>query len=120
MVQALYPVVSSPESIRFKGELSSKSGISKATFDLPYLAYKGYRFDELSLKASLGNVDEITQFYAKNIEGDGFALSDVSLVTRNESELLQAKISGQLGNYLNGIFQLIFHFNNFKRNRVSN
>ena len=115
LVQALYPVVSSPESIRFKGELSSKSGVSKATFDLPYLAYKGYRFDELSLKASLGNVDEITQFYAKNIEGEGFALSDVSLVTRNESELLQAKISGQLGKLSKRDFSADFSFQQFQK-----
>jgi hypothetical protein len=115
LVQALYPVVNSPESIRFKGKLSSKSGVSKATFDLPYLAYKGYRFDELSLKASLGDVDEITQFYAKNIEGDGFALSDVSLVTRNESELLQAKISGQLGKLSKRDFSADFSFQQFQK-----
>ena len=30
LVKALYPVVNSPENIRFKGELSAQSGVSKA------------------------------------------------------------------------------------------
>ncbi len=110
LVQALYPVVSSPESIRFKGELSSKSGVSNATFDLPYLAYKGYRFDAISLSSSLKNADEITRFHAKTIAGDNFALEDVFLVTRNDNEQLGGKLSGQLGKLNKRDFSVDFSF----------
>ena len=115
LVQALYPAVTSPESIRFQGELSSKPGVSNASFDLPYLAYKGYRFDAISLRTSLKNGDEITQFDAKKIESEGFTLSNVSLVTRNENEQLQAKISGKLGESTKRDFSADFAFQQYQQ-----
>ena len=44
LVQTLYPVVNSPESIRFKGELSSKSGFPKQ-----YLIYPIWRIKAIVL-----------------------------------------------------------------------
>ena len=42
-------------------------------------------------------------------------MSDVSLVTRNESELLQAKISGQLGKLSKRDFSADFSFQQFQK-----
>ena len=97
VVKALYPKVVAPENIRFKGELSAQQEQSNFEFDLPYIAYLGYRFQDISFTSSLKNLNEITYFQAKKIEGKNFTLANVFLTTRNENNQLKGALAGQFG-----------------------
>ena len=114
ILTALYPGIDTQKNIQFSGELSTSIGISSFDFALPFIAYKGYQFEDISLTSSLKNQNEIAHFEAGNIQGKGFKLSNVFLITKNKDDLLFGSIGGQFGFDQSNNFALSFHINKNK------
>lgn len=96
-LQALYPAVETPNNIRLKGDISSKKGMSNFSIDLPYVVFKGYTVEGLSLKTSSDKAKELTQFKAERLRGKNINISRVELITKEGDDNLKGFFKGQFG-----------------------
>jgi hypothetical protein len=96
-LQALYPGLETPNNIRLKGDISAKKGVSNFSIDLPYIVFKGYTVEGLSLKTSSDKANELTQFKAERLKGKNFNISRVELITNEGDDNLKGFFKGQFG-----------------------
>jgi hypothetical protein len=96
-LQALYPAVETPNNIRLKGDISAKKGISNFLIDLPYIVFKGYTVEGLSLKTFSDKAKELTQFKAERLRGKNINISKVALITKDGDDNLKGYFKGQFG-----------------------
>ncbi len=96
-LQALYPAVETPNNIRLKGDISAKKGMSNFSIDLPYVVFKGYTVEGLSLKTSSDKAKELTQFKAERLRGKNINISRVELITKEGDDNLKGFFKGQFG-----------------------
>ena len=120
ILTALYPGIDTQKNIQFSGELSTSIGVSSFDFALPFIAYKGYEFEDISLTSSLKNQNEIAHFEAGNIQGKGFKLSNVFLITKNKDDLLFGSIGGQFGYDQSNNFAFEFSYKQEQKTAIFN
>lgn len=101
LLQSLYPSLESPDKIVLSGFITSLPKASNFSIDLPYLKYKTYRFEGISLKALPNSSDYLTQFAANRIYGSMLELMDFRLFTQENAGRLSINTSGFLGNKSN-------------------
>lgn len=96
-LQALYPAVETPNNIRLKGDISAKKGVSNFSIELPYIVFKGYTVEGLSLKTSSDKTKELSQFKAERLRGKNINISRVELITKEGNDNLKGFFKGQFG-----------------------
>jgi hypothetical protein len=96
-LQALYPALETPNNIHLKGDISAKKGISNFLIDLPYIVFKGYTVEGLSLKTFSDKAKELTQFKAERLWGKNINISKVALITKDGDDNLKGYFKGQFG-----------------------
>ena len=110
LLKSLYPTVSNPEDISFEGYISAKKNRSTFRFNLPYIEYRGLRFESISFSTNANGGDYLSQFDAKKIEGEQFQLSSISLTTKEIEEQLLGTIHGDLGSKSEDTFDFSFFY----------
>ncbi|MGB2245168.1 MAG: translocation/assembly module TamB domain-containing protein, partial [Flavobacteriaceae bacterium] len=110
LLKALYPDLISPENINLGGKISSLSGESSFSVFLPFLTYKGYRFEALSLETTSNNPEVLARFKADKIYWDKGQLSEIALVTKNQKGNLNAQLNGKFGKSGQNSFGLDFSY----------
>lgn len=97
ILKALYPSISSPENISLEGVMSSVPGTANFSIDLPFLRYKNYTFESLSLVKSSDLSHPLTRFEAKRIYSDAIALDSLTLVSQVKEDSSSGSVAGFFG-----------------------
>jgi len=109
-LQALYPAVETPNNIVLNGKVSAQEGASSLLFDLPYIVFRGYAIEGLSLNTSADKAKELTHFSADKLSGKNINISRVELITKEENETLKGRFKGQFGQQNINQFSLDFTY----------
>ena len=97
LLKAMYPDVLTPEDIRLNGTINSMVGQSFFQFDLPFIQYKGYNFESISLNSLGDDSVFLTQFSAGKIYGNNLHISEINLNTKNNDGVLSGELDAQFG-----------------------
>lgn len=117
IIESLYPSLESPDQIEFKGFISSKPKASSFSIDLPYLNYKAYRFEGLSLNAQVNTKDYLTHFTANRMYAGALEVVDFDLSTKDNAGELSVDITGLFGNS-NNPFVLSMDYSEAENNSI--
>lgn len=117
IIQSLYPSLESPDQIVFEGFISSDPKASSFSIDLPYLNYKEYRFEGLSLNAQVSTKDYLTHFTAKRLYTKALEVVNFDLSTKDDVGELSVDITGLFGNS-NNPFSLSMGYSEVKNNSI--
>lgn len=97
LVKALYPALEFPSAIEMDGLFSGEKGSSKFNFSLPYLSYKGFVIEGMSMATSLSSDKFATEFKADQIGNDQFFAQAIRLNTFNKQNRVLGTIKAILG-----------------------
>ena len=97
LLKALYPDVLTPQDIRLNGTISSMTGQSFFQFDLPFIKFKGYNFESISLSTLGEDSDFLSRFSAGKIYGKNVRISKINLDTKNNDGVLSGSLSAKFG-----------------------